>query len=55
MTLVEFLDLINLKDEYAGTLSGGQKKLLELANANSSSEDGIATSSGCRTIQLVRR
>ena len=29
--VLEFLDLIHLKDEYAGTLSGGQKKLLELA------------------------
>lgn len=28
---LEFLELIHLKDEYAGTLSAGQKKLLELA------------------------
>jgi branched-chain amino acid transport system ATP-binding protein len=31
LEVLEFLDLIHLKDEYAGTLSGGQKKLLELA------------------------
>ncbi|MFQ5796295.1 MAG: ABC transporter ATP-binding protein [Candidatus Bipolaricaulia bacterium] len=29
--VLEFVDLIHLKDEYAGNLSGGQKKLLELA------------------------
>jgi len=29
--VLEFVELIELKDEYAGTLSGGQKKLLELA------------------------
>ncbi len=28
--LLEFLNLAHLKDEYAGNLSGGQKKLLEL-------------------------
>lgn len=30
---LEFVNLIHLKDEYAGNLSGGQKKLLELARA----------------------
>jgi branched-chain amino acid transport system ATP-binding protein len=29
--VLEFVELTNLKNEYAGTLSGGQKKLLELA------------------------
>jgi branched-chain amino acid transport system ATP-binding protein len=29
--VLEFVELIDLRDEYAGTLSGGQKKLLELA------------------------
>jgi branched-chain amino acid transport system ATP-binding protein len=29
--VLEFVELIDLKDEYAGSLSGGQKKLLELA------------------------
>lgn len=29
--VLEFLELTELKDEYAGRLSGGQKKLLELA------------------------
>lgn len=29
--VLEFVELIDLKDEYAGNLSGGQKKLLELA------------------------
>ncbi len=29
--VLEFLELTELKDEYAGKLSGGQKKLLELA------------------------
>jgi branched-chain amino acid transport system ATP-binding protein len=29
--VLEFVELIDLKDDYAGTLSGGQKKLLELA------------------------
>lgn len=29
--LLEFFDLDHLRDEYAGTLSGGQRKLLELA------------------------
>ena len=31
MAVLEFVDLAHLKDEYAGNLSGGQKKLLELA------------------------
>jgi branched-chain amino acid transport system ATP-binding protein len=30
-SVLEFVDLIHLRDEYAETLSGGQKKLLELA------------------------
>lgn len=31
--VLEFVELIDLKDEYAGSLSGGQKKLLELARS----------------------
>ncbi len=31
--VLEFVELIELKDEYAGSLSGGQKKLLELAKS----------------------
>ncbi len=31
--VLEFVELIELKDEYAGSLSGGQKKLLELARS----------------------
>jgi len=31
LEILEFVELIHLKDEYAKTLSGGQKKLLELA------------------------
>ncbi len=31
--ILEFVDLIKLKDEYAGSLSGGQKKLLEVARS----------------------
>ncbi len=31
LEVLEFVELIELKDEYAGNLSGGQKKLLELA------------------------
>ncbi|NIO04602.1 MAG: ATP-binding cassette domain-containing protein [Proteobacteria bacterium] len=31
LDVLEFVELIELKDEYAGNLSGGQKKLLELA------------------------
>jgi len=31
LEVLEFVGLIHLKDEYAGNLSGGQKKLLELA------------------------
>jgi len=33
LEVLEFLELIHLKDEYAGSLSGGQKKLLELARS----------------------
>lgn len=33
ISLLEFFDLLPLKDEYAGALSGGQKKLLEMARA----------------------
>ena len=32
-SLLEFFGLLSLKDEYAGALSGGQKKLLEMARA----------------------
>ena len=31
--VLEFVELIDLKNEYAGSLSGGQKKLLELARS----------------------
>jgi len=31
LEVLNFVELIHLKDEYAGNLSGGQKKLLELA------------------------
>jgi len=33
LEVLEFVELIDLKDEYAGSLSGGQKKLLELARS----------------------
>jgi len=33
MEVLEFVELIDLKDDYAGSLSGGQKKLLELAKS----------------------
>lgn len=33
LEVLEFVELIHLKDEYAGNLSGGQKKLLELAKS----------------------
>jgi branched-chain amino acid transport system ATP-binding protein len=33
LEVLEFVELIDLKDEYAGSLSGGQKKLLELAKS----------------------
>ncbi|RCV64084.1 branched-chain amino acid transport system ATP-binding protein [Methanophagales archaeon] len=33
ISLLELFDLLPLKDEYAGALSGGQKKLLEMARA----------------------
>jgi branched-chain amino acid transport system ATP-binding protein len=33
LEVLEFVELINLKDEYAGSLSGGQKKLLEIARS----------------------
>jgi branched-chain amino acid transport system ATP-binding protein len=33
LDVLEFIELIDLKDEYAGSLSGGQKKLLELARS----------------------
>lgn len=31
LSVLEFVDLIHLRDEYASSLSGGQRKLLELA------------------------
>jgi branched-chain amino acid transport system ATP-binding protein len=31
LDILEFVDLVHLRDEYAANLSGGQKKLLELA------------------------
>lgn len=33
LEVLAFVELIELKDEYAGSLSGGQKKLLELARS----------------------
>jgi len=33
LDVLEFVELIDLRDEYAGALSGGQKKLLELARS----------------------
>ncbi len=33
LEVLEFVELSDLKDEYAGSLSGGQKKLLELARS----------------------
>lgn len=33
LEVLEFVELIHLRDEYAGSLSGGQKKLLELAKS----------------------
>lgn len=33
LEVLKFVELIDLKDEYAGSLSGGQKKLLELARS----------------------
>lgn len=33
LDVLEFVELIDLKDDYAGSLSGGQKKLLELAKS----------------------
>lgn len=33
LELLGLFDIVHLKDDYAGTLSGGQKKLLELARA----------------------
>ena len=33
LEVLEFVELMDLRDEYAGSLSGGQKKLLELARS----------------------
>jgi branched-chain amino acid transport system ATP-binding protein len=33
LAMLDFVDLLPLKDDYAGSLSGGQKKLLELARS----------------------
>ena len=33
LEVLDFVELVDLKDEYAGSLSGGQKKLLELARS----------------------
>ena len=33
LEVLEFVELIDLKNEYAGSLSGGQKKLLEIARS----------------------
>lgn len=38
---LERVDLLHLKDEYAGTLSGGQKRMLELARAMMADPDLI--------------
>ncbi len=39
--ILEFVELVDLRDEYAGTLSGGQKKLLELAKTMMADPDLI--------------
>jgi branched-chain amino acid transport system ATP-binding protein len=39
--VLEFVELMDLKNEYAGTLSGGQKKLLELAKTMMADPDLI--------------
>ena len=31
--ILKFFDLLRMKDEYAGSMSGGQKKMLEMARA----------------------
>jgi ABC-type branched-subunit amino acid transport system ATPase component len=33
LSILELFDILRMKDEYAGTLSGGQKKLLEMARS----------------------
>jgi branched-chain amino acid transport system ATP-binding protein len=33
LEVLEFVELLDLKNEYAGSLSGGQKKLLEIARS----------------------
>lgn len=33
LEVLDFVELVDLKDDYAGSLSGGQKKLLELARS----------------------
>jgi len=33
LEILEFFDLMHMKDDYAGALSGGQKRLLEMARA----------------------
>ena len=41
LEVLEFVELIDLKDEYAGSLSGGQKKLLELARSMMADPDMV--------------
>ncbi len=43
MQVLEFVDLIHLRDEYASNLSGGQKKLLELARTLMSNPKMVLT------------
>jgi branched-chain amino acid transport system ATP-binding protein len=41
LEVLEFVELIDLKNEYAGSLSGGQKKLLELARSMMADPDMV--------------
>ena len=41
LDVLEFVELIDLKNEYAGSLSGGQKKLLELARSMMADPDMV--------------
>ena len=41
LEVLDFLGLVDLKNEYAGSLSGGQKKLLELARSMMAEPDMV--------------